>query len=160
MSVSYRKPAKKIASEPVAVQDDFLDGHDRWMDDSGSTVVREESPSDGRSNLDERAAKFSEALVRFAKKIPRGPGNDRLRDQLVGAGTSVGANYLEATECLTRKDFISTITRVVKEAKETKFFLRMAAAAEPQLAAEARIHYREAHELHMIFASMRRNKRD
>ena len=160
MSVTYRKSAKKKASETVIVQDSCLDGHDAWMDDSDSMVVREEASSDGRSNLEERVAKFGEAIVRFAKQIPRGPGNDRLKDQLVGAGTSIGANYLEATECFTRKDFISTITRVVKEAKETKCFLRMVAAAEPPLAAEARIHYREAHELHMIFASMRRNKRN
>jgi hypothetical protein len=42
----------------------------------------------------------------------------------------------------------------VKEAKETKHFLRMIAAAEPDLIQEARERYRECHELHMIFASM------
>ncbi len=46
------------------------------------------------------------------------------------------------------------ISRCVKESKETKFFLRILAAAEPQLAGEAREYYREAKELHLIFASI------
>jgi hypothetical protein len=44
----------------------------------------------------------------------------------------------------------------VKEAKETRFFPRMIAASEPPLAEEARRLYREARELHLIFASMYR----
>ena len=105
-------------------------------------------------DLEERTAVFGEAIVHFAKTIPRDPGNDRLIGQLVGAGTSVGANYCEANEGVSKKDFRNTIGRCVKEAKETKHFLRMIAAAEPSLASEARKLYREAKELHLIFASI------
>lgn len=94
--------------------------------------------------LEERTAQFGEAIVRFAKKIPRHPANDRLIGQLVGCGTSVGANYCEADECVSKKDFRNTIGRCVKEAKETKYFLRLLAAAEPKLADEARELFREA----------------
>ena len=45
-------------------------------------------------------------------------------------------------------------------AKETKFFLRMLAASEPGLAEQARVLYREAHELHRICASMFRKCRE
>jgi len=107
-------------------------------------------------DLEERTELFGVAIVRFAKKIPRGPGNNRLIDQLVGAGTSVGANYAEASETVSQKDFKYAISRCVKEAKETRFFLRMIAAAEPDLAKEARQLYRESRELHLIFASMYR----
>jgi four helix bundle protein len=103
----------------------------------------------------ERATIFGEAIVRFSKTIPRDPGNNRLIDQVVGAGTSVGANYCEANEAVSKKDFRYTVSRSVKEAKETKFFLRMIVAAEPHLAEAARPLYREAHELLCIFASMR-----
>jgi hypothetical protein len=48
----------------------------------------------------------------------------------------------------------NAIGRCVKEAKETKHFLRMIAASEPALAAEGRELYREAKELHLIFASI------
>jgi four helix bundle protein len=105
-------------------------------------------------DLEERTAKFGEAIIRFCKKIPRDAGNNRLIDQLVGCSTSVGANYCEANEGVSKKDFKNTIGRCVKEAKETKFFLRMVAASEPKLADEARELYREAKELHLIFASI------
>jgi four helix bundle protein len=105
-------------------------------------------------DLEERTALFGEAIVQFAKKVPRSPANDRLIGQLVGCGTSIGANYCEANEGVSKKDFRNTIGRCVKEAKETKYFLRMIAAAESKLAEEARNLYREAKELHLIFASI------
>lgn len=120
--------------------------------------LRDQTASDAAKpfDLEDRTALFGESVVRFAKKIPRSPGNDRLIAQLVGVGTSVGANYSEASETVSRKDFKYAISRCVKEAKETRFFLRMIAAAEPQLSAEARKIYRERRELHLIFASMYR----
>jgi len=105
-------------------------------------------------DLEERTARFGEAIVRFSQKIPRNPTNDRLIDQLIGCGTSIGGNYCEANEGISKKDFRHMISRCVKESKETKFFLRILAAAEPQLAGEAREYYREAKELHLIFASI------
>src|SRR5256885_11185587 len=107
-------------------------------------------------DLEERTALFGEAIVGFAKKIPRSPGNDRLVGQLVGCGTSIGANYCEANERVSKKDFRNTIGRCVKEAKETKYFLRLIAATEPRLAEAGRTLYPEAQELHLIFASMYR----
>jgi four helix bundle protein len=105
-------------------------------------------------DLEERTAAFAEAILRLAKKLPRSPANDRLIHQLVGCGTSIGANYCEANEGVSKKDFRCTIGRCVKEAKETKYFLRLIAAAETTLADEARALYREAIELHLIFASI------
>ena len=107
-------------------------------------------------DLEERTAVFGENVIRFLKKVPRGPDNNRLIDQLVGCGTSVGANYCEANEGLSKKDFRYIIGRCKKEAKESKFFLRMIAASEPKLADEARVLYREVNELHLIFSSIYR----
>ena len=128
-------------------------------DVSTDGILRDGPPSEEAKHawdLEERTAVFGERLVRFSKRIPRNPTNNRLIDQLVGAGTSVGANYCEANQSVSVKDFKFTISRCVKEAKETKFFLRMVAAAEPDLAGDARPLYREAHELLCIFGSMRR----
>ena len=108
-------------------------------------------------DLEERTACFGEAIVRFVKKVPHGPDNNRLIDQLVGCGTSVGANYCEANEGLSKMDFHCIIGRCRKESKETKFFLRMIAASEPKLASDARELFREAKELHLIFCAMFRN---
>jgi four helix bundle protein len=118
-----------------------------------------ETPGDSKPqrhafDLEERTAQFGEAIIRFVKKVPQNAENNRLIGQLVGCGTSIGANYCEANEGVSKKDFKNTIGRRVKEAKETKFFLRMMAASEPQLSDEARKLYREAKELHLIFASI------
>ena len=121
-------------------------------------ALKDERPSNREPHqwdLLERTAVFGEGVIRFLKKVPSSPRNDRLIDQLVGAATSIGANYCEANEAVSRKDFKFTISRCVKESKETKFFLRMIAASEPQLAEEARPLYREAHESLCIFGSMR-----
>jgi four helix bundle protein len=105
-------------------------------------------------DLEERSARFGEAIIRFAKKIPRGPDNDRLIGQLVGAATSLGANYCEADDAVSKKDFRCKIGIGKKEARETKFFLRMVAAAEESLKPEARVLWQEAKELHLIFCAI------
>ena len=130
----------------------------KYPEPNGHVWVVEEGTETPRHafDLEERAALFGEAVIRFLKKVPRGPQNDRLIDQLTGCGTSVGANYCEANEGLSKKDFHNIIGRCRKEAKETKFFLRMIAASEPALAGEARLLYYEAKELHLIFCSMHR----
>jgi four helix bundle protein len=108
-------------------------------------------------DLEERTACFGEMIVGFAKKIPRSPVNNRLIDQLVGAGTSVGANYCEADDGVSKPDFKHRIGTCRKEARETKFFLRMVAVAEPDLKPEAREIWREAHALHRLFSRIWRN---
>jgi four helix bundle protein len=120
-------------------------------------ILNEDAPGSSPRHpfdLEERSALFGEAIIRFLKKVPRGPDNNRLIDQLTGCGTSVGANYCEANEGVSKKDFRNIIGRCVKEAKESKFFLRMIATSEPKLADEARTLYREAKELHLIFAAI------
>jgi four helix bundle protein len=105
-------------------------------------------------DLEERTARFGEAIIRFAQKIPQSPVNKRLIEQLVGAATSVGANYCEADDAVSKKDFRNKIGTCRKEAKEAKFFLRMVATAEEGLRSEARSLWQEAKELHLIFCSI------
>jgi four helix bundle protein len=105
-------------------------------------------------DLMERTAQFGEAIIRFAKKIPHTPENNRLIDQLVGAGTSVGVNYCEADDAVSRKDFKNKIGTCRKESTEAMFFLRMAAASGDSLKDDARKLWREAKELNLIFGSI------
>ena len=130
---------------------------DQARDTSEAMLLRDEngeSPEKPKYDLEERTARFGEAIIRFAKKIPQSPVNNRLVDQLVGAATSVGANYCEADDAVSKKDFRNKIGICRKEAKETKFFLRMVATAEEGLCAEARVLWQEAKELHLIFCSI------
>jgi four helix bundle protein len=86
----------------------------------------------------ERTARFGESIIAFAKRVPIGRENDPLVSQLVRAGTSVGANYCEADDRLSRKDYLKSIGICRKESKETKFWLRMVVTAVPDLKDAAR----------------------
>ena len=120
-------------------------------------VLRDEGPEGKHQfDLEERTSRFGEQIILFAKKVTDNSRNRRLIDQLVGAATSVGANYCEADEYVSKKDFRNMIGRCKKEAKETLFFLRMIATSEPDLADEARKLYREGKELKLIFAAIYR----
>lgn len=126
------------------------------VEDAGTAAgnLRDEARLTKPYDLEERTAQFGEAIIRFAKKIPRNPVNNRLIGQLVGAGTSVGANYCEADDGVSRKDYKNRIGTCKKEAREKKFFLRMIAVAEEGLKPEARVLWCEARELHLIFCSL------
>ena len=87
------------------------------------SVVREESDARaGKYDFEERTARFGEAVIDFARTIPQGPVTNRLISQLVGAGTSIGANYCEADDAVSRKEFFLRIGTCRKEARETKYF--------------------------------------
>ena len=136
---------------------DIRSGYWLWADEaSAKPLVLREEPVIPRppEDLGERTVRFGEAIIRFAKKIPHNPVNNRLIDQLVGAGTSVGANYCEADDAVSGKEFKQKIGTCRKESKESMFFLRMVATAEAGLAAEARVLWREAKELNLIFGAI------
>ena len=126
-----------------------------WEDEESECVLRETNEPKVY-DLEERTARFGEAIVDFLKKVPLGPRTDRLVGQLTGCGTSVGANYCESDDAVSLKEFAKNIGTCRKEARESKFFLRMMARACPELAEDARRLWREANELHLIFSKIRR----
>jgi four helix bundle protein len=111
----------------------------------------------GKFDLEERTAKFGESIISFSKGIPRNAVNLPLISQLVRSGTSIGANYCEADDAQSLKDFRHKISLCRKEARETKYWLRMIAAADPDCKEIARPLWTEARELNLIFASIIRN---
>ena len=127
-----------------------------WNEGDESRVVREEpTPAPQPAyDLEERTARFGEAVIDFAKIIPRTPVTQRLIEQLVGCGTSVGANYCEADDAVSKKEFRLRCGTCKKEARETKYFLRMVVRAAPELKPQARPLWQEAKELHLIVAKI------
>ena len=117
----------------------------------------ETGADDKKYDLEERTARFGEAVIDFAKGMPRGPVTTPLVSQLVRAATRVGANYCEADDGVSKKDFRNKIGYCKKEARESKHWLRMIAKAEPGLADDARPLWQEAKELHLIFAKVFRS---
>jgi four helix bundle protein len=111
-----------------------------------------------RFDLEERTARFGEAVVGFARQIPAGPVTEPLIRQLVNSGTSVGANYCEADDAGSKKEFRYRISLCKRESRETKHWLRMIAAAVPEQKEGARLLWREATELNLIFSAIFRGK--
>lgn len=116
-----------------------------------------EAPSPKKYDLEERTAKFGEEVIKFCQKIPRNVVTSPLINQLVKAGTSVGANYSEADDAESKQDFKHKIGICKKESRESKHFLRMIAMATPELKDEARRLWQEAKELNLIFNKIYKN---
>lgn len=110
-------------------------------------------------DLEERTARFAEVIIDFVRTIKQDAVNRRIIDQLVGASGSTGANYCEAVEAESKKDFIHKIGIVKKEAKETKHWLRLLSRANPEHAEKIQQFWKEAHELLLIFAKISRSSR-
>ena len=106
-------------------------------------------------DLQERTFAFAESVRAFVKQLPKTISNTEDVRQLVRASGSVAANWIEADEALSKKDFLMRVKICRKEAKESRLFLRLievglekaTLAVRDRLAAEAR-------ELTLIFSSI------
>jgi four helix bundle protein len=107
-------------------------------------------------DLKERTAKFGEEIIEFVRKVPKDVITVPLISQLTRAGTSIGANYCEADDAESKKDFNHKIGICRKESRESKHWLRMIVKAVPSLKDEASVLWREAQELNLIFGAIRR----
>jgi four helix bundle protein len=122
------------------------------------TTKAQENP--GRQNrekvfdLEERSILFAESIINFCGQMPRSPVFDPLVNQLVRAGTSIGANYSEANHAASRNDFAHKISLSRKEARETMYGLQLIGKAHPAALLKARESWREAKELNLIFSAI------
>jgi four helix bundle protein len=107
-------------------------------------------------DLGERTARFGETAIQFARALRLDAVTSPLVEQLVRAATSVGANYGEADEAGSKKEFRYRISLCRREARECKHWLRMIATAAPQSKEDARRVWKEANELTLIFAAIHR----
>jgi four helix bundle protein len=130
------------------------------IQNSNDEMTRQErqiAPARNVFDLEERTARFGESVISYAKRISVNPVTRCLIEQLVAAATSVGANYGEANDAESKKDFRHKIVICRKESKETKHWLRMIATAVPEMSTDARKLYQEAKELNLIFGKIRRS---
>jgi four helix bundle protein len=134
-----------------------IDYEARFWNGGEMSIVREEPDGERVYDLEERTARFGEAVIDFARTIPQNPVTNRIIGQLIGAATSVGANYVEADDAVSKREFLKNIGTCRKEARETKHFLRMAVRAVPELKPQARTLWSEAKELHLIFSKIWRS---
>jgi four helix bundle protein len=98
------------------------------MTEAGTTLTRaqmREKDDDRRFDLEERTYLFALEVRRFIKRIPRNICNVEDGKQLVRSSGSVGANYIEANEALSKKDFLMRVKISRKEAKESRYWLKL-----------------------------------
>ncbi len=103
-------------------------------------------------DLEERTAVFGEKVIELCLELPTTPVASPLITQFVKASTSIGTNYCEADDAESKADFRHKIALCRKEACETKHWCRMLAKACAKQAVPLRTLWKEAHELHLIFA--------
>ena len=111
-------------------------------------------------NLEERTAVFSEGLIRFCKGIKETNISKPIINQLIRSGTSMGANYCEANNASSKKDFQNKIFICKKEAQETKYWLRVLSTCCPEKTEELKRLWKETQELTMIFQKIVNSLRD
>ena len=112
-------------------------------------------------NLEERTTRFSEVVIQFCKKIPYSEITKPIINQLIRSATSIGANYCEADEAESKKDFRHKIGICKKEARETKYWLRLIGnMIAEEMKPEARKFWVEAKELTLIFNAIINSKKN
>ena len=112
-------------------------------------------------DLEERTAKLGEAVIEFCLGLPEAPVTRPLISQIVRSATSIGANYCEADDAESHRDFRHKICLCRKEAHETKYWCRMLAKALPDEKDAIRLLWLEARELNLIFSAIyRKTKAD
>lgn len=111
--------------------------------------------TNGKYDLKDRTLKFSQSLISFCSRIPKSQINNPIISQVVRSGTSIGANYAEADNAPTKKDFLNKLSIVLKEINETKYWLELIKnnleKDKQELADKL---YREVWELNLIFAAI------
>lgn len=108
-------------------------------------------------DLEERTARFGENVILFCKIIIKNDITRPLVNQLIRSATSIGANYMEANQASSKKDFRNKIKISQKESNETKHWLRMIASADSTVKDSCKKYWKEAHELTLIFAKISRS---
>jgi four helix bundle protein len=106
-----------------------------------------------KKKIIKRTFKFSCQIIDLVKKLPKNTTNYVLRKQLIRAATSTGANYREAIEAESKKDFIHKLSISKKEARETLYWLGLILYNNKPLEKNIKPLVKEVKELVKIFAT-------
>lgn len=108
-----------------------------------------------RYDLEDRTLRFARQVRSFVRKLPKTTANREDGKQLIRSSGSVGANYIEANEALSKKDFVMRIKLCRKEAKESRYWLDLIDTSEyEQLEKERLVLRQEAAEVTKIFGAI------
>ncbi|HEY9582984.1 MAG TPA: four helix bundle protein [Candidatus Paceibacterota bacterium] len=108
-------------------------------------------------DLEDRTKDFARRVRRFVSQLPKNTANFEDGKQLVRSSGSIGANYIEANESLSKKDFVMRVKISRKEAKESNYWLDLIEVEPNQILEKERKALRqESTELMLILSSIMR----
>ncbi len=107
-------------------------------------------------DLEQRTEKFAVEVIQLCNKLSKNTINFELISQVVRSSGSVGANYIEANEALSKKDFINRIKICRKEAKESRYWLRLITSTGSEFENVLRSLIQESTDLMNIFGAILR----
>ena len=116
-----------------------------------------ESQNPKQYDLEDRTLQFARSVRAFARQLPKTQSNFEDVKQLIRASGSVGANYIEANESLSKKDFVMRIKISRKESKECRYWLLLLECGnQPDLEATRKELIQESTELMKILSAIMR----
>ena len=117
--------------------------------------TRNQSRAGQTYDLEDRTYEFARRVRAFVKQLPRTICNVEDVRQVVRSSGSVGANYIEANESLSKRDFRMRLRIARKESKETRYWLRLVdTLSNPELDGERDALVQESTELMLIFSAI------
>lgn len=111
------------------------------------------NPKPNQYDLEERTLAFTQRVIIYIEKLPKNLANIEISKQLIRAAGSIGANYIEANEALGKKDFTMKIKTCKREAKESRYWLRLSRSNNED-DQEKKLLVQEVTELMKIFGSI------
>jgi len=105
-------------------------------------------------DLEKRTLEFAKGILKLCKKITRDVISVRVVRQLVNSSGSVGANYREANEAVSKKDFVHRMKITRKECKETSYWLELLKEVASPNINEIENFMEESKELRNIFTAI------
>ena len=113
-----------------------------------------EVKSSKQYDLEERTLRFAKEVIAFVNSAPKTMANMKIMEQIIRSSGSVGANYIEANEALSKKDFTMRVKICRKEAKESRYWLRLIEVRGEDAEKRRQSLINEATELMKIFGSI------
>jgi len=113
-----------------------------------------EAKNSKQYDLEERTLRFAKDVIEFVNILPKTMANIEIMKQIIRSSGSVGANYIEANEALSKKDFTMRVKICRKEAKESRYWLRLIEARGEDAEKRRQSLIGEATELMKIFGSI------
>lgn len=111
-------------------------------------------------DITSRCFNFSVEIIRLSSHLPKTPAGFAIANQLIRAGTSVGANVVEAQDAISKKEFIKIMFIALKECRETLYWLALIDKTKLLFSEEIEACLDEGKQLRLILATIIRNTKN